>query len=57
MMMIIIIGFLFCLDQDEKTALHFASHYGHSEVVKLLLASGANINDQEYVSNSLYMMI
>ena len=36
--------------QDQMTALHWASRKGHTEVVKVLLAAGANIHDSDKVS-------
>ncbi len=35
--------------QNQVTALHCASVSGHTEVVKVLLAAGANINDSNEV--------
>ncbi len=35
--------------QDQWTALHCASIKGHTEVVKVLLAAGANIHDRSKV--------
>ena len=37
----------FC--QDERSALHIASYWGHVEVVKLLLAAGAPVDQQDKV--------
>ena len=38
--------------QDGQTALHRASSSGHTDVVKLLVDSGAQINIKDKVSNS-----
>ena len=35
--------------QRQKTALHYASCYGRTEVVKVLLAAGANVHDSDEV--------
>ena len=35
--------------QYKMTALHYASRNGHTEVVKVLLAAGANINYRDSV--------
>ena len=37
--------------QDGNTALHYASLYGHPEVVKLLLQSHADVNVKNKVSS------
>ena len=51
--------YYYCLlfDQFGYTALHVASSFGYIEVVKVLLASGANINDKDNVSTIYSMMI
>ena len=40
-----------CCYQDGYTPLHIASEYGYLEVVKILLAYGADVNDKTDVSN------
>ena len=37
-------------DQDEETALLIASRYDHIEVVEILSAYGANVNERNNVS-------
>jgi ankyrin repeat protein len=32
------------VDKNGATALHFASYQGHSEIVKMLIEAGANVN-------------
>ena len=45
------IAFILFSPQSGDTALHRASRYGHPEVVKLLLQSHADVNDQNNVSS------
>ena len=43
--------------QDGQTALHYASSSGHTDVVKLLVDSGAQIDNKNKVSTELCMML
>ena len=36
--------------QDGQTALHYASRSGHTDVVKLLVESGAQLDNKDNVS-------
>ena len=38
--------------QDGWSSLMLASHYGHHEVVKVLLSAGANVDLQDEVSST-----
>ena len=35
-------------DMDEKTALMFASCYGHKDIVELLVSNGADVNQKDH---------
>ena len=44
------------IEQDNQTALHYASDSGHDEVVRVLLAAKAAVNTQDKVSpEQIYM--
>ena len=46
------------MDKSGRTALHWAAISGHTEVVKLLLAKGANIlAESQNKMNSLHMAV
>ena len=36
--------------QNQQTALHVASYFGHANIVLLLLESGASVDETTYVS-------
>ena len=43
---------IFSFIQKGRTSLHAAAYYGHSEVVKALIQSSANLNIQDNVSDN-----
>ena len=43
---------VYCVDRVDQTALFFAAYYNRTDVIRLLLQKGADVNKQNWIGNT-----